>query len=458
MVKFDSRTAGTSAAAWQESSIVRDAAPLSIRDVSRAIVVAAHADDETLGAGGLIASLAGAGVELAVVIVTDGAGSHPDSATHTSQQVARLRRDEAITAIGNLAPAAQVYFLGVADGTTPGATADIRRGIADQLRDVDLIVATWRGDGHRDHRVVGEICAELAGQRGIRLLEYPIWMWHWGSPYESDAEEVPGSLAWVAHSLAASARSAKSDALRAYRSQVDGLGDAPGDGPVLDSHFLANFEGLSEFFIETATVGTHGDDLGEPYFDELYRHRSDPWSLESRWYERRKRSITMAALPAERYRSALEIGSSIGMLTSELARRCDNLLSLDISAAAVEQARARLVGSDHVRIEHRDAVADFPAGQFDLIVISEVGYYWPAEVLERVAVRAAAALSADGVVVLCHWRHPVEGYVLSGDAVHRIVRGAVDLKLVAAHQEADFLLDVLARDPRSVAQLEGFIS
>lgn len=437
---------------------MKDAAPLAIAAVTRVVVVAAHADDETLGAGGLIASLALAAVDVTVVIVTDGAGSHPGSPSHTSQEVARLRRDEATAAIGVLAPKVQVNFLGVADGETPGATADIRRGLADRLEGADLVVATWRGDGHRDHRVVGEICADLAQQHGIRLLEYPIWMWHWGSPEEPALQQDSASTTWVAHALDGATRAAKAEALLAYRSQVDGFGDAPGDGPVLDADFLAHFDGMREFFIETAAHANLGDDLGEPYFDELYRHRSDPWSLESRWYERRKRSITMAALPAERYRSALEIGSSIGMLTSDLARRCDTVLSLDISAAAVEQARARLAGSDHVRIEHRDAVADFPAGQFDLIVISEVGYYWPAAVLANVAVRAAAALSDDGVLVLCHWRHPVDGYVLSGDEVHGIVSDAVDLERLAAHQETDFLLDVLARDPRSVAQREGFIS
>lgn len=452
MVTFDSRTAGTPADAWEDSSIVLDASPLAVVDVTCAVVVAAHPDDETLGAGGLIASLAQSGVDLTVMVVTDGAASHPDSPTHPPARVARLRRDEATAAIRILAPMAQIVFLDVDDGGTPAMRGDIRRGIADQLAHADLLIAPWRGDSHRDHRVVGEVCAELARERGIRLLEYPIWMWHWGSPHSTELT----ALGWVAHSLASAALEVKRRALRSYVSQVDGLGPEPGDEQVLTDEFLEHFGQPRELFVETRSSAR--SQLNEPYFDELYRRRSDPWRLESRWYERRKRAITMSALPAERYRSALEIGASIGMLTSELAGRCDSVLSLDISATAVERARERLTGHDNVRVEHRDVVADFPTGEFDLIVISEVGYYWSGEILERVIDRAAAALSHDGVLVLCHWRHAVEDYLLSGDEVHRIVRERLDLEVVASHEEADFLLDVFACDPRSVAQREGFIS
>jgi LmbE family N-acetylglucosaminyl deacetylase len=421
------------------------------------VVVAAHPDDETLGAGGLMATLAERGVDLTVVIVTDGSASHPGSRTHTPAALGALRRDEAVQAIGAIAPGAWLVFLGAGDGATDAATDDIRAGIAAQLADADLIVAPWRGDGHHDHRVVGEVAAGLAAARGVRLLEYPVWMWHWGEP----AEAADDSLEWVLHALDVAALDAKRSAVRAYRSQVDGLGDEPGDEPVLDAGFLGHFDGPREFFVETsapAVQTAEPDELGEPYFDELYRRRDDPWRLASRWYERRKRAITMAALPAEHYGRALEIGSSIGMLTSELADRCDSVLSLDISAAAVEQARRRVAGRDCVRVEHRDAVTDFPPGEFDLVVISEVGYYWSSEVLERVAAKAAAALAAEGVLVLCHWRHAVDGYLLAGDDVHRIVRASLDLVLVASHEEADFRLDVLARDPRSVAQREGFLS
>jgi len=452
VVTFDSRTAGTPAEEWQRSRWLRDAPPLNPGGVTRAVIVAAHPDDETLGAGALIADLADRGVEVTVVIVTDGAASHPDSTTHTSQMVGLVRVREATEAIRALAAAAVVVFLDVADGGTADSIHLIRSGIAERLGGAELMVAPWRGDGHRDHRVVGEVCAELAAERSIRLLEYPIWMWHWGSP---SSDEL-AAIGWVAHPVDPRALEAKRIAIAAYTSQMSGFGVDAGDGPVLDDDFLANFRQPAELFVETAIRATC--DFGEPYFDDLYRRRDDPWRLESRWYERRKRAVTMSALPAERYRSALEIGSSIGMLTVELAGRCDRLLSIDVAESAVEQARARLAGRDSVRIEHRDAVTDFPDGEFDLIVISEVGYYWTRNVLESVVRRASAALTQDGALVLCHWRHPVDDYLLSGDEVHSIARGCIDLELITAHEEEDFRLDVLSTDRRSVAQREGFAS
>jgi len=454
VVTFDAHAAGTSAEEWNDWHVLTDAAPLSLEGVARAVVVAAHADDETLGAGGLIAALAARGVDLTIVIATDGAASHPQSPTHTPAQVAELRRREAEAAIESIAPAADLAFLDVGDGATIGREDDIRAGIAARLRGADLVVAPWRGDGHRDHRVVGEVAAQLASERGIRLLEYPVWMWHWGSPGAAGSSEI----AWSRHPLSSDAIEAKRRAIDAYPSQTRGLGDEMGNERALEAEFLVHFERPVELFVETAaTAATGAPAMGEPYFDDLYRLRSDPWRLESRWYEERKRHVTMASLPARRYGAALEIGTSIGMLTAELAGRCDALLSLDISRAAVEAARARLAGRDNVTIEHRDAVTDFPTGEFDLIVISEVGYYWSREALELIADTAAAALSADGALVLCHWRHPVEDYLLTGDEVHAIVVGRVDLPVVASHEEADFRLDVLSRDARSVAQREGFI-
>ena len=69
--------------------------------------------------------------------------------------------------------------------------------------------------------------------------------------------------------------------------------------------------------------------VGTEYFDGMYAASPDPWGFESRWYERRKYAVTMALLPAERYRDAFEPGCSIGVMTGLLAGRCDRLLSCD---------------------------------------------------------------------------------------------------------------------------------
>jgi hypothetical protein len=91
-------------------------------------------------------------------------------------------------------------------------------------------------------------------------------------------------------------------------------------------------------------------------------------------------------------------------------------------------------------------------------VLSEVAYYCgPADLRELLA-RVVGNLTPDGVVVACHWRHLVEGYPLTGDEVHRVLREESGLDVLARHEEEDFLLDVLVPAPAvSVARAGGLV-
>lgn len=199
--------------------------------------------------------------------------------------------------------------------------------------------------------------------------------------------------------------------------------------------------------------------LGAEYFDGVYTGRDDPWRLADRWYEARKRALTVAALPRGRFASALEIGCSIGTLTAELAPRCDALLAVDIATRAVELARERSATFDQVTVEQRDVSRDWPEGQRDLVVFSEVGYYFDRATLGDLAARAAASLTDDGVIVTCHWRHPVDDYPLEGDEARNILREASGLVTLARYLDDDFGLEVLVHTThRSVATREGLVS
>jgi SAM-dependent methyltransferase len=210
----------------------------------------------------------------------------------------------------------------------------------------------------------------------------------------------------------------------------------------------------------TGRRGTAGPDASLPagYFDAMYANTADPWGFDARWYERRKHALTVAALPRPRYRSAFEPGCSIGTLTELLAPRCERLLAADVAGRAVAAARARLSGAPHVRV-HRLAVPDqWPDGPFDLVLLSEVGYYLDAADLDRLLERALASLEPGGDLVAVHWRHPVAEYPQRGDAVHGRLAGQSGLTRTCRHVEADFLLEVYARTPpaaRSVAAREG---
>lgn len=194
--------------------------------------------------------------------------------------------------------------------------------------------------------------------------------------------------------------------------------------------------------------------LPPTYFDAMYAASPDPWGFIDRWYERRKRALTLALLPAPRYASAYEPGCSIGVLTAELAQRCNRLLATDSSAAAVAAARARCAELPGVRVEQATLPGDWPPEPPELVVLSEVGYYFDAATARRVADLAAAA----DTLLAVHWRHEVADYPLRGDEVHALLAESADrcgLKRVGAYQDNDLLAEVWTRDGRSVASVGG---
>lgn len=192
------------------------------------------------------------------------------------------------------------------------------------------------------------------------------------------------------------------------------------------------------------------------YFDKLFAGDDDPWQYRDRWYERRKRAVTLAALPRERYRRGFEPGCANGELSAALAQRCDRLTCSDISARAVALARQRLLPYPWVDVEQRGVPGHWPAGDFDLLVISEMAYYLDSAALRTLIAQACACLAPDGSLVVCHWRHPIEPWALSAQGVHDAFAAAPGLYRVSAHAEEDFLLDVFSPDRRSVARREGF--
>ncbi|WP_431934513.1 class I SAM-dependent DNA methyltransferase [Micromonospora sp. RP3T] len=196
------------------------------------------------------------------------------------------------------------------------------------------------------------------------------------------------------------------------------------------------------------------------YFDDMYAGAEDPWSFETRWYDRRKHDLTVACLPRRRYRSAFEPGCSTGMLTRRLAQRCDRLLAVDIAAAPVAGTRRRLADQPHVRVERMRVPDEWPAEaeRFDLIVLSELGYYFDDAGLDLLTTRTVDSLEPGGTLVAVHWRPAVAEHARGGDDVHRLLDDVDGLVRTARHEEADFLLDVFLRVPppaRSVAQAEG---
>lgn len=204
--------------------------------------------------------------------------------------------------------------------------------------------------------------------------------------------------------------------------------------------------------------GPSGHTLGARYFDAMYAQSPDPWGLETRWYEQRKYALSIAMLPERRYSDALEVGCSIGVFTTILAERCDRLLACDLAEAAVHATAERTRDLRNVRVERRVIPTEWPPGTFDLIVLSELLYYFGDQELDEVIESAFASLRPGGALLAVHWRHPVDEYPQTGDAVHLALAAHSGLPRLASHRELDFLAEVRVRTdgaPASVAQATG---
>ncbi|MGH3721654.1 MAG: class I SAM-dependent DNA methyltransferase [Pseudonocardiaceae bacterium] len=189
------------------------------------------------------------------------------------------------------------------------------------------------------------------------------------------------------------------------------------------------------------------------YFEGLYATATDPWGFATRWYEHRKYACALAALPQERYRRGYEPGCSIGVFTEHLAARCDELLATDVAEAPLRAARGRLTQSPHVVLERRAVPEHWPPGSFDLIVISELGYYLDPRDLNRLWVAATHALQPGGTLLTVHWRHPVADYPQTGDDVHAALAAQPGLGRLVEHVEEDFRLEVYLRTPPAVQSI-----
>lgn len=158
--------------------------------------------------------------------------------------------------------------------------------------------------------------------------------------------------------------------------------------------------------------------LTPEYFEKVYAAKDDPWDFQTSEYEAAKYEATLDALPRKKYKNAFEIGCSIGILTEKLAEKCEELLAVDVSEKAIEQAKERCCDWSNVRIQKMQFPDEFPADKFDLIIISEVGYYLSPTEWENATAKVFAHLTEKGQVMLVHWTPFVHDYPQTGDEVH----------------------------------------
>lgn len=455
--RFTHEQAGTAESVWFASPRWDDCAVAEVecllQDCDRLVVASAHPDDETLAVGGLIAEASGAGLPVHVVVATAGEASHPRSTTWTPAMLADARTREVEEAVELLAPGARVTHLGHPDGGLSQLTDTLREQLADEVTGSTLLVAPWTDDGHPDHDALGVAAREAAGETGCALRHYPIWLWHWATP-----DSAPWGRMHVIEP-GPDALHRKRRALARFVTQAQPLSPLPGDEPVVTDQVLARAERLVEVLIG-ATEPTEPTEPNQPAsaddrgadFDAMYSDSTDPWRFDGSFYEHRKRALTLGVLGRPHYERVLEVGCATGRLTQGLARRSTSLVGLDTSGRALAVAALRTPSG--TRWLQGTAPEDLPDGPFDLIVLSEVGYFMsPGELLATLR-GVRARLAPDGEIVLVHWQHPTEDIPLDGVLVHEQAHHVLDLPVRASYVDADMRIDAWGH-PRSVAGEEG---
>lgn len=187
------------------------------------------------------------------------------------------------------------------------------------------------------------------------------------------------------------------------------------------------------------------------YFERLYRRDPDPWRFATSDYEREKYAATLAALPRPHFARGFEVGCSIGVLTRQLAGRCDALFAVDVAETALAQARERCADLAHVRFARMAVPGEWPpegemGGRFDLVLFSEVLYYLGLDGIAEAARRTLGCLEPGGAVLLVNWRGPTDGACSGEEAADRFIAacgGAV--RRTRLERAERYRLDVLIK-------------
>lgn len=226
--------------------------PMLLR--GRAMILAPHPDDETLGCGGLIAELCALGRPPAVVIVTDGTGSHPNSRRWQPEQLRDLREAEAGRATAELGlNRSDLHFMRLRDTAVPRAGPEFDKvcaAIAAQVgrAGCDTLLAPWLFDPHCDHEAVSMMARQVTRHLGLRLLSYPVWGWLLDAnttiPLDRSISGFQLDFSRHCHR--------KRRAIRLHASQYSDLITDDPTGFCLPPALLSIFEGGREYFLEAS--------------------------------------------------------------------------------------------------------------------------------------------------------------------------------------------------------------
>jgi len=126
----------------------------------RVAVLAPHPDDESFGCGGTLARASGAGAQVTVIFMTDGAKGYDPAridaldatAVAVFENALRATRKAEAAAAGRMLGLAEPVFLDLPDGSLRGHPETVPRlaGALSSLQP-DVVMLPWFADPHPDH-------------------------------------------------------------------------------------------------------------------------------------------------------------------------------------------------------------------------------------------------------------------------------------------------------------------
>jgi LmbE family N-acetylglucosaminyl deacetylase len=156
--------------------------PLMEMPASPLLIVTPHPNDETLGAGGLIAAARAQGKDVTVAAVTDGENAYPDAARE-AQRMAMTRRLEQEAALGRLGVSTdKIFRFGLPDNGLKPRLGGLEEWLAPLVSQKIHVFAPWPGDFHPDHEACGRAASRLAHRCGAGITFYFFLTWHLGTP------------------------------------------------------------------------------------------------------------------------------------------------------------------------------------------------------------------------------------------------------------------------------------
>ena len=176
------------------------------------------------------------------------------------------------------------------------------------------------------------------------------------------------------------------------------------------------------------------------FFEAKYQGTVDPWNFAGSPYELDRYRTIMAALCHRRYRRAFEPGCSVGVLTEQLATICDEVLAIDFTPTAVLRAQKRCASLGNVTIRCASLTEPSLDG-FELVVLSEIGYYFSPANWRRIMRKLISPMSAGATLLATHWLGVSSDHMMGGNQVHDILASNSLLRLEHAERHEAFRLD-----------------